>query len=297
MLRKRLGFRPISTGFLLLMRHEFNSVFFSKRMIFGAGLLFFSSISGTYGIASEPVKTINSEDPADILAISTFFLLFFGSIMAILFSYDSISKEKLNQTETWLLVRPITRTQILVAKIMGISMAIFIPMVIAGGIALMVIGFLADVPPHAQWVWFLPMSMIYVIIFVALQHFFSARAKTYNSSLIYGVGVWMIFTFYWILLPLIISFAMGVDVSEEGLTEDNEDYTVINNRIEFLSPNGASMGTMNALGGEATASAITGLPQWAPFASLAGWAIGSILLAQREFTAPERWAKRNSKTY
>jgi len=131
----------------------------------------------------------------------TFIVTILMSLVALLFSYDSICGEKEDGTLKMILSYDISRTKLLFGKIIGGSLTLLIPYVFSLFVGLFVI----LVNSRVQWTvndwgafgFILVASIIFIMLFYSLGIFISSRHFSSSSSIMTSL-------FVWVLLILII---------------------------------------------------------------------------------------------
>ena len=122
------------------------------------------------------------------------------SLIAILFTFDSISGERERGTLRLILANPMPRHTVLIGKFLGVLTSIFIPFTLAVLINLFVISASVDVHLTAEaWgrlsiIFFL--ALLYTSLFIAVGLLVSARVKQSAISLVILLLTWVTFAVF-----------------------------------------------------------------------------------------------------
>jgi len=127
----------------------------------------------------------------------TFIVTILLSLIALLFSYDSICGEKEEGTLKLILSNRISRAKILMGKTIGGTLTMLIPFTFSLGLSLVVI----LLNPRISWkgsdwgalglIFFA--AVLYVTLFYCLGILISSRHKTGSSSIMTSLFVWVLF--------------------------------------------------------------------------------------------------------
>ena len=160
-------------------------------------LAFYSLIRG---ISPEINMGKFNNDPLPVvfpLIDLTFIVSILLSLVALLFSYDSICGEKEDGTLKLMLSNSVSRAKVLLGKTIGGTVTLLIPFVFSLGISLLVI----LLNPRISWKgsdWgalglIVFSTILYVTLFYSLGIFVSSRHKSGASSIMTSLFLWVLF--------------------------------------------------------------------------------------------------------
>jgi len=126
----------------------------------------------------------------------TFIVTILLSLIALLFSYDSICGEKEDGTLKLMLSNKLSRARIILGKIIGGTLTLIIPFLLSLTIGLLIIQFNPRISwSEANWRAFgliLLGSILYFSFFYCLGVFISSRHRSSSSSIMTSLFVWVI---------------------------------------------------------------------------------------------------------
>jgi len=212
--------------------------FRSQRMIALIGLLFVFILGGSWGL-SDPSSSVTSElqfeTPYEILFLVSLFVLFSATLGVVLLGFDGISRKRLTGELAIELSQPIHRFDLARSQLQGLWLAVFIPTTIFCLIGTLLIKEqMGSLPSLSDWFYFMIPTGLIIFWYACIQLLASSIAKDLGSSVTLGVGIWMLFTFVWLLLTAILATLMGVNVTNLESTQYNRFSEI----IDLLSPNG-----------------------------------------------------------
>jgi len=119
------------------------------------------------------------------------------SLLALLFVYDSISRERERGTLSLLMSNPVPRHQVLLGKYLGILLSLFVPILCAMLAGALIILLSPDVELSSsdgiRLVLICLISLLYVSAFCSLGIFVSSRCSRSTTSLIFLLFFWVTF--------------------------------------------------------------------------------------------------------
>jgi len=276
-------------GVFAIAKREFLSNLKSIRMLILIVLFALAVVGGAYGLAVLSVKPemIPNSDMAEalsmgpdaVLFISASFVAFVGSMAAIAISFDSIIKEKLQNSIDFLLCRPVSKREIMFGKFLGLWAALSLPGIIMLLAAVLSVANVAGLPSKKMIFGFIVFTVIFFGIFISIQQIFSTISKTLGTAILSGIGVWFLFTVFWALVSLSIAYLMGMPMET---IQTNTDYNLLRSRIDLFSPIGAYDLSLGVLAG-GKGIRPKGIPYWAPFLSLFLWFFIPLLISMEVF--------------
>ncbi|MDI6916389.1 MAG: ABC transporter permease subunit [Thermoplasmatales archaeon] len=277
-------------GVFAIAKREFFSNLKSVRMLILLILFALAVIGSAYGLAvlsTRPEMIPNPEvaealsmGPDAVLFISASFVAFVGSIAAVAISFDSIVKEKLQNSLDLLLCRPLSKRGILLGKFLGLWGALSLPGIIMLVCAVLSVSNVAGMPSKKMMFGFIVFTVIFFGIFISIQQIFSTISKTLGTAILSGIGVWFLFTMFWALIPLSTAYVLGINIDPSlgNITE----YNLLRSRIDLFSPIGAYDMSLGMLAGGKDILP-EGIPYWAPFLSLFLWFFIPLLISMEVF--------------
>ena len=145
------------------------------------------------------------------------------SLIALLFTFDSISSERDQGTLRLMLAHPIPRHTVLIGKFFGALISILIPLSVAALMNLLVISTSSDVQlGPGSWVRlgiiFLS-TILYTCLFLALGLLVSARVQQSVVSLVILLLVWVIFAVFLPSTAASIASSLSSPMTYDELTE------------------------------------------------------------------------------
>ncbi len=186
-----------------------------------AGLIIISIIVSTlvfrsqvdqYQVSLELLKSLGKEPktpapalfPLNLLRGTVDYLEIIGALLAIVLGYLSVAKEKTTKTLSLVLTRPVSKTQVIVGKLLGNYLLIAGLMVVVGFViwlTLLLIGSIALNPTE----WFklflvMVLASFSLMAFFTLSFFLSLFQKNIVNALVIGFLIWLIFV---LILPQI----------------------------------------------------------------------------------------------
>jgi ABC-type transport system involved in multi-copper enzyme maturation permease subunit len=119
------------------------------------------------------------------------------SLLALLFVYDSISKERERGTLSLLISNPVPRHQVLLGKYLGILLSLFVPILFSMLAGVLIILLSPDVTLSSsdgiRLVLISLISLLYVSVFCNIGIFVSSRCSRSTTSLMFLLFFWVTF--------------------------------------------------------------------------------------------------------
>ncbi len=254
--------------------------FSSPRMMALIALLLLFICGGSWGL-SDPSATVTSElqfeTPYEILFLVSLFVLFSATLGVVLLGFDGISRKRLTGELAIELSQPINRFDLARSQLQGLWLAVFIPTTVACAVGTLLIKVQIDALPSLyDWLYFMIPTGLIIFWYACIQLLASSIAKDLGSSVTLGVGIWMLFTFVWLLLTAILATIMGVDMTNL----ESAQYNHFSDIVDLLSPNGVYQ---LLLEGNLDADARPQLSQIYIWASAILWSIIPGMLFLRRF--------------
>ena len=209
----------------------------SQRMLILAPLVIFILSAACWGFADSRIipAGLTANSPADVLFLSSTFVVFFCTLSVVLLGFDAISRRRLTGELAMDLSQPMPRTDYAWSQLMGVWMAAMIPTTIG----ILVGSFLiqrqmGQWPEFGDLVMFLFSTGLLLWWYTCLQLLASSLTRDVGSSVTLGVGTWLFFVFLWLIPTLIIAQSMGVDVTDTSTLAFDQ----IQEKTDLFSPNG-----------------------------------------------------------
>ena len=180
---------------------ESGEPFLSDRVDAGAVYWEWGDLKGFWSVAY-PSSTPNLTNVRpDVTNIDWGFIVgYVLSLIALLFTFDSISGERERGTLRLMLANPMPRHIVLIGKFLGVLTSIFIPFTLAVFINLFAISTSSEVHLGAEMWWRLCVifivAVLYTGLFVALGLLVSARVRQSAVSLVILLVMWVTFVVF-----------------------------------------------------------------------------------------------------
>lgn len=266
-------------GIYVVFKKEFFMHLKSVRMIILMiifALLVLLTVFGTFmlmGMSADLVPSDLSEimieqGPVFILSSIVGMVFFIGPITALALSFDTIVKEKIQNSISLLLCRPVSRRSIAIGKFLGILSALALPIVLVNTIAIIIIIALSEKGiTFTQAGGFLLFTLIFLATYSAIGQLISSTVKTTTTSILLGIVIW-------IFLPVIVSI-LSVFLSD------------FSSQIELLNPATSYSNCVNHALGTFSESASQVVPLWGHYMTFVLWLIIPLFLAVEIFHRKE----------
>jgi len=219
-------------------------------------------------------QMLTLENPDEVIEfIAGSFIVLTGPIIAIALTFDSVAKERIQNSLDFLLCRPIGRRSIILGKFFGILIAIALPTTLVNIIAIIVISGLTGEPANFTLAaGFILLTVFFIAIFISLQQIFSTLAKTTGTAIMSGISIWLLFGMFWGLISLGINVVIGNSYL-------SDEWIILSNRIDLFNPGGSYGHIMSQLAD----TEIMGVDPWMPILSIAIWFIAVFILSLEIF--------------
>lgn len=190
-------------GIYVVFKKEFFSTLKSVRMII-LMILFALFVLGTvYGgltlinlAESSPDIDLSelmiNQGPVFILSMVAGIISFFGPIISIALSFDTIVKEKIQNSISLLICRPVSKRSIATGKFLGIVLALCIPVIIVTYLAVLIISVQSGKGiEFGQAGGFIFFTLLFLIIYAAIGQLISSITKTTTTAILMGIVIWI----------------------------------------------------------------------------------------------------------
>jgi ABC-type transport system involved in multi-copper enzyme maturation permease subunit len=173
---------------------------FSRGISYNVG----NRVKVTFG--DKPMLTEGKAESRDNPFLNRFFtfdfvsvLVIIMSLMAFLFTYDICTGERESGTLKMMLANPVSRSVILMGKLLGTFLTLVPMLIFSFGLCLLVILLHSEISFSAsEWIRIGVMilfSMVFMILFMIIGLFISSRVKHSATSIVICLIVWVIFLF------------------------------------------------------------------------------------------------------
>lgn len=266
-------------GIFVIFKREFLFNLKSVRMIILMiifTLLVLLTVFGSFmlmGMSSDMVgpeiaELMIKQGPVFILSSIVGMVAFIGPITALALSFDTIVKEKNQNSIGLLLCRPIGKRSIAFGKFLGIISALSLPVILVNTIAIIVIIILSGKSiAFSQVGGFILYTLIFLAIYASIGQFISSIVKTTTTAILLGIVLW-------IFLPVIVSI-IGMYISN------------ISSQIALLNPSTSYSTCISHALGTFNESSSQAFPLWVSYISFILWFIIPLFLAIEIFHRKE----------
>lgn len=128
--------------------------------------------------------------------------LFLAPLVAITLGCGTISSERDQGTLEQLLAQPITRTELLMGKYLGLLLALFAATIIGFAPAGIIIGLSASLVQSVHFLLYPMLSQLLISVMLAVGILISVRAKSRAQANAVGIAVWFVFVLAYDILLL-----------------------------------------------------------------------------------------------
>jgi len=190
-------------GTYVMFKKEFFSTLKSIRMII-LMILFALLVLGTVygGLSLMSMAETNpdidfselmiNQGPVFILSMVAGIVSFFGPIIAIALSFDTIVKEKIQNSMSLLICRPVSKRSIATGKFLGIVAALCIPVIIITYLAVLIISAQSGKGiEFGQAGGYIFLTLVFLIIYAGIGQLISSFVKTTTTAILMGIVIWI----------------------------------------------------------------------------------------------------------
>ena len=236
-----------------------------------------SNIKTEFSVADDDesrAQAFKIEGPDEVIGfLAGSFIVLTAPIIAIALAFDSIAKERIQNSLNFLLCRPLGRRSIILGKFFGILLAIAVPVTAVNVTAIMIIASVTGEPASFDLAAaFILLTILFIAIFISLQQIFSTLAKSTGTAIMSGISIWLLFGMFWGLISLGINAAIG-----NAFLSD--EWIILSNRIDLINPGGAYGQIMALIAGNET----MGVDPWMPVVAIMVWFILVFILSLEIF--------------
>jgi ABC-2 type transport system permease protein len=219
-------FKQNMFGIYVITKQEFVYNLFSMRMLILLFLLAFAVIGGTYGLSylivhgEQDTLSLNLRGSNDVMGGMSAFIAYIGSLMAIVFGFDSITREQTQGSLDMLLTRPITRRGIILGKFIGIWLSLTVPLTLVLTVGVGMVSYMVGLPDLGVTVALFILTILFIGTFISFQQIFSTLSRNIVEALITGIMLYLLYTMFWPLFSLGCGYILGVDISTNPATTE-----------------------------------------------------------------------------
>lgn len=269
-------------GIFVIIKQEFVYNLFSLRMLVLLFILTFAVLGGAYGLSylivhgKQDALNINFTDANDVIGGMSSFIAYIGSLMAIVFGFDSITREQTQGSMDLLLTRPITRRGIILGKFIGITLSILVPLTVVLAIGVGMVTYMVGMPDVDVTVALFVLTFLFIGTFISFQQIFSTLSRNIVEALITGITLYLLYTMFWMLFPLGCGYILGMDISSNPATAEAARQKDALVDVYFLfNPNTAYQ---SALSGIIDPSYVHGMHYLTPSLALVLWFLVTLVI-------------------
>lgn len=273
-------------GAMVIAEREFYANLTNVRMfiivtLFGLSMLLYSYYDIEYAWYERT--------PEEVLThVAGYIIVSIGPILALTLSFDSVTKEKSGKSLDLLLSRPLSKRAVAFGKFMGVITALMLPIAILTLVDIFCISALLDwqFPSLNAFFGFILFTILLISTYALLQLIISTIAKTSGTAILSGIGLWLFFNLLW-LLVMYANYIISGPI--EGIPSDPMLAIPMLlkigkfNNLMLFNPGGFWGGAYNLNIAMLAGSTPSGIPIWAPMASIILWFILSFIIAIEVF--------------
>lgn len=266
---------------------EFKRNFFSLKMLVAGGFFLLVILSATYGLAhigstgkniSTPmgVFKLDLSDPECVLSTTSPFIAYLVALLAVVFGFSTVTQEFTDKKIDLLATRPVSPGTIVTGKLFGVAGALSVPVTISLPIIVFIIHLkMASIPsiPGLLAFWFF--TVVFIATFVLFSFLFALISRSSASAVTFGVSLFLLFTFFWSLLTMVVQALLGYPV---GMGKEmSSGSLVVTDVLGLLNP---VVNYQNAVAYIFERREIHGIPSFLPWVVLL-LTTGALLIAVR----------------
>lgn len=206
-----------------------------------------------------------------IMAISMFLV----TMIALMLGYGAIATERERGSLDLLLTMPISRTEAIVSKFIGLATVLFVSIFVGFGLAGIVIAAIAGAADFPKYMLFLGATFMVGLAFLSVAVLLSTVTRRRSTAMGGAVLLWFVFIFIYDIVLIGIFFATGGDLSSPGSGLPGWYYAA-----ELFSPSAAyGMVTTLILGGSGLGTLPDFVNGFSAVGSLLAWILIPLVIA------------------
>lgn len=159
-------------------------------------------------------------------------------ILALLLAHGTFAGEEENGSLALLLAQPVTRTEVVVGKFLGIYAAVATSLLVGMGVGALAIAVRSSFAGLRTFALFMLITLVWTGAYVAIGMLLSALTRRRGTAMGLSVLAWFTYTIVWIVLVPLLFFFSGAE-----LTERPPGWLLV---VQLLNPNdvyGGLLGT------------------------------------------------------
>ncbi|MBR68134.1 MAG: hypothetical protein CMA86_01310 [Euryarchaeota archaeon] len=158
-----------------------------------------------------------------------------ATMCAVLMAFDGVSRDRASGMLEVQLAQPMPRNHQASALILGHTQSILIPVYALLFACLGVVRLrMGEWPSLQETVVYMLSTGLVVLWYTLFALLASTTAREQGTAIAFGVGVWFLFTFLWVLVTSMVAYASGVPVGEAN----DASWVALEGMLDLLSPNG-----------------------------------------------------------
>lgn len=273
-------------GAMVVAEREFYASLTNVRMfiivvLFGLSMLLYSYYDIEYAWFERTAEEV-------LAHVAGYIIVSIGPLIALILSFDSVTKEKTGKSLDLLLSRPLSKRAVAFGKFLGVTTAVALPIMILALVDIFCISALLNwqFPSLNVFIGFLAFTILLICTYALLQLIISTIAKTSGTAILSGIGLWLFFNLLWLLVIYITYIISGPmeDIPSDPMLAIM--YIIQSGKFDYLmlfNPGGFMGGSFNLNISMLTGSTPSGIPIWAPMASIILWFVLSFIIAIEVF--------------
>ena len=227
---------------LRLAKREMLRTLLSPRSMIILVLLLLLVVGGAYAMAQlyveDEMATVNAsiyKTPDSVLFMTSSFTAMMIPIAAVVLSFDALASERTRGTMALLLSKPMSREALALGKLLGALGSISVHILITTVSAVAIIAYYTG---EAPGIWnslaFIVMTIVLAGAYIGMTLAASFKTRNHGTAVMAGLAVWLVFTMFWLLIPLSLAYTMGLTYNV-----NDPDFLSFSNKVDAFNPNGA----------------------------------------------------------
>lgn len=202
------------------------------------------------------------DDPDHVMSTVSPFIANVMALITVVFGFSTVTGELGSKTIDLLATKPMKTRNIIVGKFLGITLALGVPVTFCIPLCSLIIrNTFGTAPSFWGTVGFWFFSVVFIATFVLFSLLFAIRARSAATSVVLGISLFLLFTFFWSLITYTVQYLSGLDVMDVS----NPANLRINDTLGLLNP---VVNYQNAAAFVYGTKEIHGIPPWLPAAVL-----------------------------
>lgn len=227
-----------SPDFWQMVKDIYHEKLFSTRTMVMLPILALFIPGMAWGFADPNIILPDGHQPTsamEILFYASLGIVFGGTIFSVLLCYDTISKERSSGVLEIKLAQPVARSTLADATIIGSSLAVLTPILILQILSILVVWYrTGDLLGLGDSLTYLSATIMFLTTYTIFSLWVSSMTRDAGTSVAFGIGLWIFFTFLWALVTTMVAYASGVAIGEAN----DPEWIKLEAMLDLLSPNG-----------------------------------------------------------